>query len=50
MLLQDAQGAPNITDTDVINAFIYGMTYEALVHAPDCETPRMMRELLDIAT
>jgi hypothetical protein len=41
---------PNITDTDVINAFICGTTYEMLIHALDRETPRMMRELLDIAT
>ena len=41
---------PNITDTDMINAFIYGMTCEALVHALGHETSRTLRELLDIAT
>jgi hypothetical protein len=41
---------PNITDADMINAFIYGMTYEALVHMLGCETPRMTRELLDVTT
>jgi hypothetical protein len=34
----------------VINAFIYGTTCEALIHTLGCETPRTMRELLDIAT
>ena len=33
----------------MINAFIYGTTYEALVHALSRETPCMMRELLDVA-
>ena len=33
---------PNITDANVINAFICGMTYEALVHAPDRETLHVM--------
>ena len=34
----------------MINAFICGMTYEALINALGHETPRTMRELLDIAT
>ena len=34
----------------MINAFIYDTTYEALIHALGCETPRTTRELLDIAT
>jgi hypothetical protein len=41
---------PNITNTDVINAFICGMTCEAPVHVLSRETPCMMRELLDITT
>ena len=34
----------------MINAFTCRMTYEALVHALSHETPRTMRELLDVAT
>ena len=34
----------------MINAFICGMTYKALVHALGHKTPHMMRELLDITT
>ena len=34
----------------MINAFIYGTTSKALIHALDRETPRMTWELLDIAT
>ena len=34
----------------MINAFIYGMTYEVLIHALGRETPCMMRELLDVTT
>jgi hypothetical protein len=41
---------PNIIDADMINAFIYGMTYVALVHMLSCETPRTTRELLDVTT
>jgi hypothetical protein len=41
---------PNIIDADVINAFICGMTYDALVHALGRETSRTMQELLDITT
>ena len=41
---------PNITDADVINAFICGMTCKALIHALGRETPRMTREPLDVAT
>ena len=41
---------PNITDANVINAFICGTNYEALVHALGHETPRMTWELLDVAT
>jgi hypothetical protein len=41
---------PNIADADVINAFIYGTTCEALVPVLSRETPRMTWELLDIAT
>ena len=41
---------PNITDADIINTFTYGMTSEALIHALNRETLRMMWELLDVAT
>jgi hypothetical protein len=34
----------------VINVFIYGTTYEALIHTLGRKTSRTMRELLDIAT
>jgi hypothetical protein len=34
----------------VINAFICGTTYEALIHMIGRKTPRTMRELLYIAT
>ena len=34
----------------MINAFIYSMSYEALIHALSRETPRTMWELLDVAT
>jgi hypothetical protein len=34
----------------VINAFIYGMTCEALVHALGRETPCMTMKLQDITT
>ena len=40
----------NITDTNMINAFIYATTYEALVHTLGRETPRTTQELLDVAT
>jgi hypothetical protein len=48
--LKKCNELPNITDADVINAFIYGMTCEALVHSLSCETPCTLQELLDIAT
>jgi len=34
----------------MINAFICGMTYEALIHALGHKTSRMTWELLDVAT
>jgi hypothetical protein len=37
-------------DADVIGAFISGMTNEALIHELRRCKPRMMRELLDLAT
>ena len=40
----------NITDTDIIIAFICGMTYEVLIHALGYETPCTTWELLDITT
>ena len=41
---------PNITDANVISAFIRGMTYEAPIHVLGRETPHMMLELQDITT
>ena len=41
---------PNITDADMINAFIYGTSYKALIHALGRESPCMTWELLDITT
>jgi len=41
---------PNITDANVIKAFICGMTCEALVHVLSHETPRTTQELLDVTT
>jgi hypothetical protein len=41
---------PNIMDTNVINAFTYDTTYEALIHTLRREASWMMRELLDVAT
>ena len=40
---------PNISDADVINAFICSMTCEALVYALGRETPCTTRELQDVA-
>ena len=37
-------------DADVIRAFIFGMTNEALVHELRRNKPRMIQELLDLAT
>ena len=41
---------PNITDVDVINSFIYGMTCEALIHTLERKTLGMTWELLDVTT
>jgi inhibitor of KinA sporulation pathway (predicted exonuclease) len=41
---------PNITNADMINAFICNMTYEALIHMLSRKTPRTTQELLDITT
>lgn len=41
---------PNITNADIINAFTYGTTCEALVHALEREAPRMTQDLLDVTT
>jgi hypothetical protein len=50
VLLQEADELPDIIDANVINAFICGMTYEALIHVLGHEPPCTMRELLDVAT
>ena len=41
---------PNISDADVIGAFIQGTTSRALVHKLGRKSPRTTKELLDIAT
>ena len=41
---------PDITDSDVIAAFIQGTTSRALVHKLGRKSPRTTKELLDIAT
>jgi hypothetical protein len=41
---------PNITDANVIIAFICDMTCEVLIHALSHKTPRTTQELLDITT
>jgi hypothetical protein len=40
----------NLTDTDVISAFILGTTKETLVHKLGRKSPRTTKELLNIAT
>ena len=39
---------PNIMDADVIRAFSFGTTNEALIHELRCNKPRMTWELLDL--
>jgi len=41
---------PNITDSDVIGAFIFGTTCKELVHELGRKTPTSTSQLLDIAT
>ena len=41
---------PNITDADVIGAFLSGTTYESLVHKLGCKVQQTTKELLNIAT
>jgi hypothetical protein len=41
---------PNVTDADVIGAFMSGTTYESLVHKLGCKGPRTTKELLNITT
>ena len=41
---------PNITDSDIIGAFIAGTTYKELVHELGRWTPMSTSQLLDIAT
>jgi hypothetical protein len=43
-------GLPNVTDADVIGAFIAGTTCRELVHELDRKSPTKASELLDIAT
>jgi hypothetical protein len=41
---------PNVTNADVVGAFLTGTTYKELVHKLGCKGPRTTKELLDIAT
>jgi hypothetical protein len=41
---------PDVTDTDVIGAFLSRTTCESLVHKLGCRGPWTTKELLDIAT
>jgi hypothetical protein len=41
---------PNVSDTDVIGAFLTGTTCESLVHKLGRKSPRTIKELLDIMT
>jgi hypothetical protein len=41
---------PNVTDSNVIGAFISGTTCRELVHELGCKSPTKASELLDIAT
>jgi hypothetical protein len=41
---------PNVTDADVVGAFLAGTTFKELVHELGQKGPRTTRELLDIAT
>jgi hypothetical protein len=41
---------PNVTNTDVVGAFLVGTTYKELVHELGRKGPRTTREILDIAT
>ena len=47
---RSTMSSPTSPTDNVINAFICGTTCKALIHALGCETPCMMRELLDVAT
>jgi hypothetical protein len=41
---------PNITDTDIISAFLFGTTNKTLVHKLGRKSPWTTKELLDITT
>jgi hypothetical protein len=41
---------PDVTDADIIRAFLSGTTYESLVHKLGRKGTRTTKELLDIAT
>jgi hypothetical protein len=41
---------PDVTNTDIIGAFLSGTTCESLVHKLGRKGPRTTKELLDIAT
>jgi hypothetical protein len=41
---------PNVTNADIIGAFLSGTAYESLVHKLRYKSPQTTKELLDIAT
>ena len=47
---QRCNSLPNVIDVDVISAFLFGMTYESLVHKLGCLKPHTTRDLLDVTT
>jgi hypothetical protein len=49
-VLLEKNDLPNASNTNVINAFTYGTTNEALVHELDRGRPKTTVELLDITT
>jgi hypothetical protein len=47
---QQCNELPNVTNADIIGAFLSGTTCESLVHKLGRKRPRITKELLDIAT
>jgi hypothetical protein len=45
---KERNALPNVSNTDVIGAFLTGTTCESLVHKLGCKSPRTTKELLDI--
>jgi hypothetical protein len=48
--LKECNVLPNVSNIDVIGAFLTGTTCESLVHTLGLKSPRTTKELLDIAT